>query len=420
MGKAQRRLWRSVALAVGAVLLAASAWAQSKADEEAEGAPQILTSDLAQEQEVREERMTVNFVIVGSAPITRVLINGEPQALVEGDTALVSKELRFESAVNTVRVSATDSAGRTREKVFVVRRGGAAAAEVVTNFSLEARYEVDGNPTNDLSSPVPIQGLTLQGVVKDSEQADTRATVRGSGSVSQGRWTGFGGALTQTYTKEVNKGLALQMVYLGGSARFQMTGASDFLLSYIFTNLGVGGHDYVNIHTVTPLVEFRSEDRDGAYRHQLAMDLSYKDFAQADQKAGADYALRWNYRSLDAERQDSFESVTAYGTNTEGKEVTDFTYIGWDADWKNRWDVGLRFDAGFGLQMRNFAQDKQPLTKQLYGDTRVDSLIRASTAIGWGFLGTWSAMLNYRYLADISNKAPYVRPIYGLIVGGAF
>ena len=54
------------------------------------------------------------------------------------------------------------------------------------------------------------------------------------------------------------------------------------------------------------------------------------------------------------------------------------------------------------------------------GTTRVDNLLRISIGPGWQFTSSWSAVLGYRYLTNLSNKQPYVRQIYGLIVEGAF
>jgi hypothetical protein len=129
--------------------------------------------------------------------------------------------------------------------------------------------------------------------------------------------------------------------------------------------------------------------------------------------------FRWAYNSTDAAGQDAFDSVIVFGNSTEGVKEQDYSYYGFDFDWINRWDAGFRFDIGFGLQYRSFPEDKQPLIKD-FGDVRIDTLWRLSSGLGWQFSPKWSAMLNYRYLTDISNKSPYVRPIYGLAINGGF
>lgn len=302
----------------------------------------------------------------------------------------------------------------------MVFKGAPPEVKLTYAVLVKGAYEIDGNPTNDLSSPIAIEGIDIKGVVKDSDQPDTRITLQATGAVTYGPWTAFVGALRQTYSKADNEGLNTQLLYAGGAGRFNLGGTRDFVLTYAFTDLNVGDNDYAQMHTVSPAFEFRSSDNQGSYTHVLALDYTAKDFASSTQKDGGQYALRWGYKSLDAAKQDQFDSIIAYGTSTEGIKELDYSYLGANLDWINRWDSGFRFDIGFGFEYRSFPEDKQPLTKELFGETRVDTLWRLSLGLGWQFNPKWSAMLNYRYLTDISNKAPYVRPIYGVTVEGAF
>jgi hypothetical protein len=387
-----------------------------------EAGPQILTSDLALENDVTADSMVANFVLISNSQITAVTINGEPQQITPGDTVLITKELRFTKQQTLVTVVATDKEGRKRERSYLVRFKGAPVEEKLTYVvSVKGAYETDGNPTNDLSSPISIKGVDIKGVVKDSEQPDTRITLQASGAVTQGKWTGFVGALQQNYGKADNKGLNTQILYFGGSGRFNLGGTRDFLIAYAFTDLNLGSNDYAQMHTISPAFETRSEDNKGFYKHQFGLDYTSKNFASATQTDGGQYALRWNYNSLNAARKNNYESTIGYGTSTEGIKEQDYSYLGANQDWINRWDSGFRFDIGFGLEYRNFPDDKQPLSKDTpLGATRVDTLWRLSFGVGMQINPKWSVMYNYRYLTDISNKAPYVRPISGLAVDGVF
>src|SRR5690349_19001107 len=204
--------------------------------------PQILTSDLALENEVTSDSLTVNFVILSDAPVTEVTINGEKQQITAGDTVSISKQLSFTKARNLITISATDKNGKTRERVYAVTLKGAAApaeheAKLAYFASVKASYEIDGNPTNDLSTPIAIQGVDIKGVVKDSEQPDTRITLQATGGLTYGKWTAFVGGLSQTYGKSDNDGLNTQIVYFGGSGRWNLGGTRDFVLTYVFTDL---------------------------------------------------------------------------------------------------------------------------------------------------------------------------------------
>jgi hypothetical protein len=131
-------------------------------------------------------------------------------------------------------------------------------------------------------------------------------------------------------------------------------------------------------------------------------------------------SLKWVGNSVDPERQDTSRKVFSLGNSTEGTDATEFNFIGWDADWQNRWDGGFRWDIGWGYHYRNYPNDEDIITDELFGDTRVDNLFRFSTGLGWEFTPRISALFNYRYLVDLSNDAPYVRSVYGLSVKGVF
>ncbi|HEX7929041.1 MAG TPA: hypothetical protein VF678_15705, partial [bacterium] len=321
--------------------------------------PQILTSDLALENEVTSDSLTVNFVILSDAPVTEVTINGEKQQITAGDTVSISKQLSFTKARNLITISATDKNGKTRERVYAVTLKGAAApaeheAKLAYFASVKASYEIDGNPTNDLSTPIAIQGVDIKGVVKDSEQPDTRITLQATGGLTYGKWTAFVGGLSQTYGKSDNDGLNTQIVYFGGSGRWNLGGTRDFVLTYVFTDLNVGGNDYAQMHTISPAFELKSETEKADKTHTFALDLTSKNFASDTQTDGGQYALRWGYKRVNKDKLNQFESLIAYGTNTEGDKLDDYSYLGANFDWINRWEKGFRFDAGFGFEYRNF------------------------------------------------------------------
>ncbi len=415
--------FRRGALLTGATLLAtAAALLQGKGIVQAAGedAPQVLSTELSQTQVVTVPKMTATFVIVGVHPIRQIAINGEAQTFTAGDTVQITKEFDFTARQTVIAVRVEDEKGNVTERNFVVYFG---AAPAETNWSVqgsgELRYEVDENPTNDVGLPFTVSGIDVKGVIPASQRPD----VRNTGSVNIigtiGGASVFGGGLSQQYDKSVNKELNTILAYGGAGYRFRLSDSSDFVTNYIYSSLNVGSHDYATLNTVSGGYETRSQDSRYNRRHLFEVDATAKTFASKSQTAGTVGLLKWDYLRTTPATHSTFDSLFQAGTSTEGEKATDYTFLGGDWDWRTQWEAGFRWDIGFGYQYRNFPNDKQPIATTL-GATRVDHLLRASTGFGWQWKPQWAAMLNYRYLTDLSNKSPYVRPIYGLSVVGGF
>jgi hypothetical protein len=409
---------------LAALLLGAwPAWAQEEGAEEGD-APQILTSDLARRTTVDQPRLTVDFVILDTDKVTEVTINGEKQKITPADTVTVRKEFVFDKAQTRIEVTATDEKGNTRTLAYLVLLPGAAPPEpeaVARWFvRLGLRYEIDSNPSNDLSLPPGVDvGQDVEGVVPDEEQEDSRTTLKAIVGLTYGGLYGLLGAIQQSYTKSDNDQFNSEVIFLGGGWRSGGPGQSGFVISYLFSDIGLGDFDYSQTHTITPGFEIASKDSQGTSRHLFAVDLISKNFARDDQEDSSQYTAKWDYNSADAQNQDSVRNLLAYGTSTEGFEQSEFTFLSLDEDWVNRWDSGFRFDIGWGIAYRDYP-NQEPLSTEFLGDTRVDIPLRFSLGPGWQFSPSWFVLFGYRYVTNLSNKQPYIRSIYGLTVEGAF
>ena len=404
-------------LALGAAL----AWGSGPAPAAAAGdPPQILTTDLAQLQDVQSPRLTVTFVILGSSPLRRVTIDSKPEAFEPGDTLRITKEFEFTTRRTIVTVRAEDSEGQAREHNYVVNY---AAAPIARSWSVhgnaDLRYELDDNPTNDAGLPFETPSYNPKGVIPDSRRPDIRQTAAGNLIATYGGFSIFAGGLLLQYEKAVNEGLSASLAYGGMGYRFRLGETSDFVLNYLFADLGIGKADYAQLHTLSGAFEFRSQDSTYIRRHLVGVDATAKDFVAKTQTDGAVGVLKWDYLRLNPVTLSTFGALFQGGDATEGDKLTDYNFVSGDWDWHIRWEVGFRWDLGCGLQVREYANDKQPATGQL-GPERLDNLVRASTGLGWQWNPQWSAMLNYRHLTDVSNKAPYYRNLYGLTVLGGF
>ncbi|MCP4756585.1 MAG: FecR domain-containing protein [Proteobacteria bacterium] len=398
-----------------------------------QAAPQIMTSDLARSQLLKEPTRVVTFVVVDDDFIEQVVINGEPQEFESDTTVVVTRKFRFKPGKTLIKVEAVDIEGNKREKTFLVGYGLGAdgALEAEEGKEKESKffwmvqvalsYETDDNPTNDLSLPIKVEGMDdNMGVVDDNEQTDTRQVVNGTFVIGLGNLSGFLGGVTTTYTKEENEDLNSKAMFGGVAYNLAFSESTSLLLNYLLLDVDIGGSDFSQNQTVTPGFQFTSKDEDGTSRHFLGFELVLKDFADEEKPDGSQNTIKWEYYNLDAEKLDSFRSVIAFGNNTDGTDESESTYAKFGFDWKNTWEIGFKWDLGFGFQYHKF-ENQLPLTFDTpLGETRADVPLRLSTGMGWEFTKKWSAMYNYEYVVNVSNKELYVRSIHGLTVSGAF
>ena len=428
----KNRLWAAwvftLALAVWSGSLATPLWAQGE-----NNPPEVLTSDLSLKTVLESNRVQVDFVIVDDDKVVEVTINGEPQTFEPAETVLLTKVLEFGQEASQVVVSAKDEAGNTKTVTYTVFPPGVdpdrqpvVQKEAMTWFaSYDARYEMDDNPTQDLSSPVSIGGIDLQGVVPDDQQDDNRTNLLAMGGVAKGPWSAFLGAARIGYSKAKIAEQYNVAIYFAGMGYRLPKGGFDF--GYVFSDINLAKSDYSLVHTVSPGYRVLSEDEDGKGTTLYSLDILRKQFADSStpgvpklQEDTTVFTLRWDYTEIDPQGQDTYIRKLHIGTESEGLPDSEFDYLSTDFDWKNKWDSGLLFDIGFGLAYRDFKTD-EPLTTDTYlGDTRVDAPMRISTGLGWTFSELVNLMLGYQYTFNLSNKTPYERQIIGLGVNGTF
>ncbi|MCP4294233.1 MAG: hypothetical protein GY786_01350 [Proteobacteria bacterium] len=391
-------------------------------------APQILTSDLVRKQVVEEATLDVSFVIVDDDNIDTVLINGTFHEFEKGNTISIAKQFTFQPGKTLITVVAIDEAGNRREKSFLVGYGEEGAQALDDSDKEEAPYkltmqaglslEADSNPTNDISSPVKIGDLDLQGVISDSGQPDNKKSIRVLAALTSGSLSGYVGLTKSDYDKSTNSSMNTQTLFAGGNYTLTQSKTLSIPISLMIVDINAGDNDFSQNISIGPGVQFNSEDNDGFYVHNLGVDITTMAYADSSKSAGSQTTLYWDYNSLDKEKLDNFRFLLSTGSAATGSKESENSYLGFDMDWTNRWESGLNWDLGFGLAKLDYANDI-PLTAEL-GETRLDFLIRFSNGLGWAFSPEWNLVYNYRYLFNLSNKTPYVRIVTGLTINGAF
>lgn len=156
--------------------------------EQSGAAPQILTADLLQRQEVRADKILANWAIVGSSLIQSITINGEAQTFAPGDTVSISKEFILKIAQTTITVVATDSKGAKRELSYLIVNPGLPIKEP----------EIFAAPTKIAETKVE-QAKQEAALTQEEEASRARYT--------EGDYTAwyFEGPLNQVYNREVRR-----------------------------------------------------------------------------------------------------------------------------------------------------------------------------------------------------------------------
>ncbi|HEX7926532.1 MAG TPA: kelch repeat-containing protein [bacterium] len=167
--------------------------------------PQILTSDLARRQSVEQETLTASFLFVDEQPIVDIRINGEPQKFTQDTSVIILKQFDNKKEQQVIEVAATNVAGKTRQKSFLVlnptavRRFG---ETIPKYYRIEDRWDTKWVPL-----------------------AVARAGAAGS-SIGSVMYL-FGGQSTFRYDYDVNQVLSKDpSVYVNSAERFDPTQAT--------------------------------------------------------------------------------------------------------------------------------------------------------------------------------------------------
>ncbi|OGG96589.1 MAG: hypothetical protein A2527_03255 [Candidatus Lambdaproteobacteria bacterium RIFOXYD2_FULL_50_16] len=388
--------------------------------------PQILSPDLLKKQVMMSEDWPVSFVILDDDLIVEVSLNGETLPITPASTIVIKQNLHFKTGRNLYTLRAVDQAGNVSTRSFLVGynleeqasdEGGDDQKGWALGAVLGFYLETDDNPTLDLSSPIDVGGLSVQGVVEDSQQADQRQRFQLALSASKPNYNLFLGAAKTDYSKVDNQILGSQVMFLGGGAGIKRGDRSAWNLDLLLTDINLGGFDYAQTIGFKPNIEFSGKEGVERYRHQWGLEFATKSFASTSLTSGNQTGLFWDYRSWDP--LDRYNFKFTYGQDTEGSLTSDHSYLTTQFDWANRWDAGLLFNIGFGIQYLNY-KNEEPLTTQTpLGATRVDLPLLFNTALGWK-LSKWTFKGTYDYRANLSNKVIYVRTLTGLAVNASF
>ena len=101
------------------------------------------------------------------------------------------------------------------------------------------KYENDSNPSQDIGIPVKIGDIEIQGVIDDSQQADTRISQNLLALLSYGTINAFIGVNQTSYSKSLYKKLKSQVIFAetGSTPKFTRDG---WVHGVCWTSLKVG------------------------------------------------------------------------------------------------------------------------------------------------------------------------------------
>ncbi|MGK5095535.1 hypothetical protein WDW89_26425 [Deltaproteobacteria bacterium TL4] len=423
---------KSFIITLVTLILCLMGWAGRIFAQSSEEAPQILTTDLERRQKVNEAELTVSFVIYDDDEITQIYINDQPQTFEPGENVILTKNFTLALGRNLIKVVAIDEKANQREKLYLVAYGEGvplleeeeatqdqAKSEKLSWMTVfGVQYELDDNPTSDLSSPIPVGGIKLEGLVEDSDQPDFRTALNAIAILTYGKYNALIGANISQYAKPQYESLKSEVLFLGGGQRPKATD-NGWLLNYMYLKINVGGKAFSQNQMVSLGYQFAHQAKNESNtKNTLSHSYTLKNFENAE--SGTQQDTKWEYYNLDKEKQDSFRGIFASGNGSAGLPESEFSYRSLDFDWSNKWTSGWLYEVGTGVEKRDFPK-VQPLIKGTgIGDTRVDLPLRFSTALGWLFKNQWTLNYNFNYTFNLSNKKPYVRILQGLNFQGTF
>ena len=388
--------------------------------------PRIMTTSLMRKQRVDQPNLVVHFVVVDDDPIVAVSINGVAQKFNAANTLLLSRKFSFEPGRTLISVVATDQKGNQQSRSFLVLYEPDPEKAVAQtdpadrlnwNVVIELGSEEDSNPTEDLSSPVKLGDLELQGVVEDSQQTDTKQKIRLIAVATRKEFNGLVGVAKSTYAKQVNELLNSQMIFAGAGWKHPLSETLSFKADYLFSDINLGANDYAQYHGLTPGLLWETQTKEETSSHFFTFDLVLKQFADTGQKDGHQNGFKWLYQNTDLDK-DKFVSLIAFGTGTQGTAESEESYFTMNFDWHNQWS-GPFWDLGFGMQYEAYKNQVPLSTNTPLGKSRLDLPINYSTALGWQG-SNWMIQYHYRYLLNLSNKVLYERTVQGFSASATF
>jgi len=393
--------------------------------------PRILSPDLGRKQEILNSEQVFSLIVIDSDKIVKISINDVVQEFEAAKTVVLTRKYEFDQGKSLIRVVAEDEKGNSTERSFLIGYGekeleyiSDATDDTDSGFSwkvnLKVGYETDSNPTNDMSSLME----PVFGVVPEKNQADSRNVLDGIISIELGGFSAVTGVSAIQYGNSENEFLNSMLTFWGLGYRSYLSNGRSWILDAMLTDINVGEFDYAMVQTVSPGVEFRSRGKRGEYRTLLlGLDAIFKDFAILTRTDGLQGTLKYDYRSLDLTKNHLFHHLLAIGNSSEGTKQSEYTFLRADFDWLNIWDSGLRWDFGFGLQHRTYANDTA-LSKDskliTLGSKHVEIPFRLEMGVGWKFFESLKTMFNTKYVFNMSNDVSYERLINSLTVSAAF
>ena len=420
---------------------------------ETDQAPQILTSDLTRKQIINYPAKVVTFVFVDDDLIKEVIINDQLQTFEPDKTIVIVKKFRFQKGKTLIKVSVTDEKGNQRQKTYLVGFGVQLdvkpknkikeASKLFWKLLFGISAESDSNPTNDLSAPYGIDSFPPE--FRESLEADQKRTLKGILVLGYDKYNGMLGVVRGVYANPNNNILNSSVGFLNMGYKnpinddwkafvnfgYMEIKLGDFEYGHLFVPSAVG-FDYSKNYTLSGGGEYAYKDKGGDFKkHSLTLELLYKDFAVAATTGGSSESasnaknngmfnlIRWDYFSLDKEKQDSYKSAVSVGVSSEGTEESEFNFISADFDWANKWGNGLFWDMGVGVQKRAYLTAEPLLSTTKLGSLRVDLPLRASSGFGWAN-NNYKAAVNAKHVSNYSNKQPYKRNTISLSLDGNF
>ncbi|MBU3914013.1 hypothetical protein KKA14_00590 [bacterium] len=391
--------------------------------------PEILTSDLTRKQQLESPELEANFVIYDDDKIVEVKINGKAQKFEPANTIAIDQVFTFQKGENLITVTATDEQGNQNTRSYLVVFGEELVDDALASEEDQKEKKLawkimgsiqlknDSNPNNDIGLPIDTGDMTISGQIDDDKQADTQTAADIMAILMYGKWQAYVGYVQSSYSQSLYEDLAAT-IFIAGASYMPKASQDGLNAKFTLLNINMGGDPFALYNIFNIGYQFGRKDEGGTTRHLWAFMYNYKTFSDSALDVGNSTILQWEYTNMDVDNLDFFKSLITFGTGNDGDEESKFSIMTMDHDWANKWRSGFLMGIGYGLQYKQFPNQK-PLTTEL-GSTRIDLPIRFSFDLGWEFNPDWALKYQYEYTLNISLKIPYYKTVNGLQLRGSF
>ena len=255
------------------------------------------------------------------------------------------------------------------------------------NFTARAGVEYDDNVTNDVND-------VTTGVADEAGIFEVSAAYQLVNSDEAELELGYD-FYQSLYTDLDDFDLQLHTLYAVGS---YVLGQSDVGGAYRFTDVSLGGEDFLDIHSVTPNIGFSLNE---AFYHSITYGYQHKNFAVDNDRDANQHSIALDNYYIANERTFTTLSLRYEDENTDGPQF-DYQAVYASVGFSSAVNIVANHPTRIRFSYQYFLRDYENITPAIGRDRR-DQRHTVSIGVRQPLTKHFAALLNYQYLDADSN-----------------